>query len=133
MYDSHKTTRLVKRTTPRRLGGTLSIATVENNVVDKDGNYIEDYKNFMDTDKRKVVSPVYIVGNRSDVLKGVIPESIFGKAVVFVSSNTNLSPEELPERYIEQKKNPNVHTPEVRMVLLNNHGLSFTELVTHRI
>lgn len=133
MYESHKTTRLVKRTVPRRLGGTLSIATVENNIVDKDGNYIEDYKNFMDTDKRKVVSPVYIVGNRSDVLKGVIPESIFGKAVVFVSSNTNLSPEELPERYIEQKKNPSVHTPEVRMVLLNNHGLSFTELVTHRI
>lgn len=133
MYESHRTTRLVKRTVPRRLGGTLSIATVENNIVDKDGNYIEDYKNFMDTDKRKVVSPVYIVGNRSDVLKGVIPESIFGKAVVFVSSNTNLSPEELPERYIEQKKNPNSHTPEVRMVLLNNHGLSFTELVTHRI
>ncbi len=133
MYESHRTTRLVKRTIPRRLGGTLSIATVENNIVDKDGNYIEDYKNFIDTDKRKIVSPVYIVGNRSDVLKGIIPESIFGKAVVFVSSNTNLSPEELPERYIEQKKNPNAHTPEVRMVLLNNHGLSFTELITHRI
>lgn len=133
MYESHQTTRLVKRKTPRRLGGTLSIATVENNRVDQDGNYISDYNNFLDTDKRKVVSPVYILGNKSDILKGKISESIFGKAVVFVSSNTNLTPEELPDRYIEQKRNPDTHTPEVRMVVLNNHGLSFTELITHRI
>ena len=133
MYESHQTTRLVKRKTPRRLGGTLSIATVENNRVDQDGNYISDYNNFMDTDKRKVVSPVYILGNKSDVLKGKVSESIFGKAVVFASSNTNLSPEELADRYIEQKRNPDAHTPEVRMIVLNNHGLSFTELITHRI
>nr|DAH12096.1 MAG TPA: hypothetical protein [Caudoviricetes sp.] len=50
-----------------------------------------------------------------------------------MSSNTNLTPEELPDRYIEQKRNPDAHTPEVRMVVLNNHGLSFTELITHRI
>lgn len=133
MYESHQTTRLVKRKTPRRLGGTLSIATVENNRVDQDGNYISDYNNFLDTDKRKVVSPVYILGNKSDILKGKVSESIFGKAVVFVSANTNLTPEELPDRYIEQKRNPDTHTPEVRMVVLNNHGLSFTELITHRI
>lgn len=133
MYESHRTTRLVKRKVPRRLGGTLSIATVENNKVDQDGNYISDYNNFMDTDKRKVVSPVYILGNKSDVLKGKVSESIFGKAVVFASSNTNLSPEELADRYIEQKRNPDTHTPEVRMIVLNNHGLSFTELITHRI
>lgn len=133
MYESHQTTRLVKREVPRRLGGTLSIATVENNRVDQDGNYISDYNNFMDTDKRKVVSPVYILGNKSDVLKGKVSESIFGKAVVFASSNTNLSPEELVDRYIEQKRNPDAHTPEVRMIVLNNHGLSFTELITHRI
>lgn len=133
MYESHQTTRLVKRKVPRRLGGTLSIATVENNRVDQDGNYISDYNNFMDTDKRKVVSPVYILGNKSDVLKGKVSESIFGKAVVFASSNTNLSPEELADRYIEQKRNPDAHTPEVRMIVLNNHGLSFTELITHRI
>ena len=87
----------------------------------------------MDTDKRKVVSPVYILGNKSDVLKGKVSESIFSKAVVFASANTNLSPEELADRYIEQKRNPDAHTPEVRMIVLNNHGLSFTELITHRI
>ena len=133
MYESHQTTRLIKRKVPRRLGGTLSIATVENNRVDQDGNYISDYNNFMDTDKRKVVSPVYILGNKSDVLKGKVSESIFSKAVVFASANTNLSPEELADRYIEQKRNPDAHTPEVRMIVLNNHGLSFTELITHRI
>lgn len=133
MYESHQTTRLVKRKNPRRLGGTLSIATVENNIIDQDGNYIEDYNNFLDTDKRKVVSPVYIVGNKSDILKGKVSESVFGKAVVFVSSNINLPADKLADMYIEQKRNPNTHTPEVRMVLLNNHGLSFTELITHRI
>ena len=45
--------------------------------MDQDGNYISDYNNFMDTDKRKVVSPVYILGNKSDVLKGKVSESIF--------------------------------------------------------
>ena len=133
MYESHQTTRIVKRKNPRRLGGTLSIATVENNIVDQDGNYVEDYNNFLDTDKRKVVSPVYIVGNKSDILKGKVSESVFGKAVVFASSNINLPADKLADMYIEQKRNPNTHTPEVRMVLLNNHGLSFTELITHRI
>ena len=133
MYESHKTTRLVPRKTKRRLGGTLDLANIENHIVDEDGNYEENYNNFLDTDKRKVVSPVYIVGNQSDVLKGKISESIFGKAVVFVSSNTNLSPDELAERYINQKQNLESHTPEVRMVVLDNHGLSFTELVTHRV
>lgn len=133
MYESHKTTRLVHRLTPKRLGGTLAVATIENGILDEDGNYAEDYNNFMDTDKRKVVSPVYIVGSKSDLLEGKISESILGKAVVFVSSNTNLSPDELPERYINQKLDPDSHTPEVRMVVLDNHGLSFNELVTHRV
>ena len=44
-----------------------------------------------------------------------------------------IEPEELADRYIEQKRNPDAHTPEVRMIVLNNHGLSFTELITHRI
>ena len=48
MYQSHQTTRLVKRKTPRRLGGTLSVATIENNRVDQDGNYISDCFNFTD-------------------------------------------------------------------------------------
>jgi hypothetical protein len=34
--------------------------------------------------------------------------------------------------YIEQKKNPHLHTPEVRMVILNNTGLSMTDLITER-
>jgi hypothetical protein len=46
MYESHKTTRLVHRVTPRRLGGTLAVATIENGILDEDGNYAEDYNNW---------------------------------------------------------------------------------------
>ena len=136
-YTLHRISRLVKRNTPRRLGTHIDISNIENNVRHKDGphkgEYIQNFDSFMDQDTRKVVSDVYIVGNKSDVLKGVIDESIFGKAVIFVSNNTNLDKDKLPELYIEQKLHPESHTAEVRMVVLNNHGLSFSELVHNRV
>jgi hypothetical protein len=93
----------------------------------------EDWNNFEDVDNRKVVSPVYIFGEKSEVLDGIIDGSLLGKAVVFVSGNTNLESEELADRWLAQVKNPNLHTPEVRAVPLNNHGVSFSEFVTHKI
>ncbi len=135
--DFHKTTRLVKRRMFRRLGSHVNLANIENGVVYTSGphagEYVQDTDNFIENDSRKVVSGVYIVGKQSDVLSGAVDESIMGKAVVFVSCNTNLSPNELVDHYINQKTDPENHTPEVRMVVLNNHGLSFRELVYNNI
>ena len=133
----HKISRLVKRKAgARRLGTHVDIANVENNVKSKPGSrfkYETNSDSFMDQDSRKVVSDVYIVGKQSDILEGAIDQSVFGKAVVFVTNNTNLKPDELPKKYIEQKLHPDTHTAEVRMVVLNNHGLSFSELIHQRI
>lgn len=135
--DFHKTTRLVKRRMVRRLGSHVNIANIENHIVYPSGphagEYIQDTDNFIENDSRKIVSGVYIVGKQSDALSGAVDESVMGKAVVFTSCNTNLRPDELVDRYIAQKTDPENHTPEVRMVVLNNHGLSFRELIYNNV
>jgi len=124
------------------LGGNFSLQDAENNntvtkIDPKTGAvsevFPEDWNNFEDVDNRKVVSPVYIFGEKSEVLDGIIDGSLLGKAVVFTSGNTNLEPEELADLWLAQVKNPDNHTPEVRAVPLNNHGVSFSEFVTHKI
>lgn len=141
-YTLHKTTVLHNTGYDVRLGGNFSLQDAENNntitkIDSKTGEisevFPEDWNNFEDVDNRKVVSPVYIFGEKSEVLDGIIDGSLLGKAVVFVSGNTNLEPEELADRWLAQVKNPNLHTPEVRAVPLNNHGVSFSEFVTHKI
>jgi hypothetical protein len=49
--------------------------------------------------------------------------------VVFVSSDTLLKPDELITRYISQKEEPDRFKPSVRMIVLNNYGLSFRQLM----
>ncbi len=53
--------------------------------------------------------------------------SLKGKAVMYVSSNILLNPDELESMYMAQKQDPTL-TPQVRMVILNNEGVSFTSL-----
>ena len=136
-YRLNKTTRLVHRGSPRRLGTHINIANIENGVVYEEGKHkgeaVTDTDNHMESDMRKVDSDVYILGSQSGTLKSAVDESCFGKAVIFTSNNTNLDKDELAEMYIKQKLNPDSHTPEVRMIVLDNHGLSFSELVHHRI
>lgn len=140
-YYSHKTTSLHKSKYVKRLGGNISIQDFENNNFilqeNEDGTYTEvlpeNWDNFEDVDNRKVVSPVYIFGAKSDELIDKVDPSVIGKAVVFVSANTNLDPEKLAEMWLKQKQNPSEHTPEVRAVILGNHGVSFKEFLTHRL
>lgn len=53
--------------------------------------------------------------------------SLKGKAVMYVSSNVLLNPDELEAMYMAQKQDPTL-TPQVRMIILNNEGVSFTSL-----
>lgn len=142
MYDANKITSLHKIPYQQRLGGRLNLQDVDHSysIIERDPNtnklvekYPEDWNTFLDQDMRKVVSPIYIFGQKSKVLENVIDDSLFGKAVVFVSGNTNLSPDKLANLWLEQKANPDNHTPEVRAIVLNNHGVSFNEFITHRI
>ena len=143
MYDSNKMTSLHSIPYPKRLGGRLNLQDVAhraNTIIEKDEDtgkfvekYPEDWNTFLDQDTRKVVSPVYIFGEKSTVLEGIIDDSLFGKSVVFVSGNTNLSPDVLADKWLQQRTGESTHTPEVRAVVLNNHGVSFSELITHKI
>ena len=135
-YYFHGITSLHKIGYPIRLGGTLNLSDYENKVqvVDEEGNvtgeYAIDRHTFLDIDNRKVVSPVYIAGNKSE--KKLFDESVLGKAVVFVSDDVNLDPEQLPKLWLEQKESSN-KTAKVRMVPLINHGVHFMEFVNHGI
>lgn len=74
-----------------------------------------------------VFSPVYTFAAK-DTLNLGIDLSIKGKAVVFVSDDTLLDPNSLIHYYISQKTHPDDNTPRVRMLVLDNYGMSFSQL-----
>ena len=75
----------------------------------------------------KVFSLVYtFTGNEADFYK--LDSSIAGKAVIFVTSDTMLDSTQLLDEYLKQKADPENHTPRVRMIVLDNYGLSFSQL-----
>lgn len=131
VYYKPKTTIIID-SPKKRLGGNLNLAHVELHIHDEEGNYAKDHYTFEEGDTRRVISPVYIATPKG-VDSQLLPENTLGKAVVFVSCNTNLSPDELATKYLEQKANPSSHTPEVRIMPLINHGVSMSEFITHRI
>lgn len=61
-----------------------------------------------------------------DDIPGIDP-SLKGKAVMYVSSNVMLRPDELEKLYMAQKQDPTL-VPQVRMIVLDNQGVSFASL-----
>lgn len=75
-----------------------------------------------------VSSPVYTIVD-PDSLKALnVKPSLLGKPIMYVSSNSNLNPNDLASIYASQKSNPNSN-PEVRMLVLNSEGVSFESLL----
>lgn len=71
-----------------------------------------------------VNSPAYVITNAEEL--GLNPNLQGKNAVMFSSSNIFLSPSQLRDRYLEQKRSG---TPgEVRMMVLDNLGVSFRSL-----
>ena len=75
-----------------------------------------------------VFSPVYTFASDPSVFDK-IDQSLKGKAVVFVSSDTLLKEDDLIEKYLEQKYNPDSNTPRVRMLVLDNYGMRFSQFI----
>lgn len=75
-----------------------------------------------------VFSPIYTYATDAQVFEGLDP-SIKGKAVVFVSSDSLLKPDELIHEYITQKYNPDISTARVRMLVLDNYGMTFSQFI----
>ena len=100
-----------------RLGGRINP-----NNVDK-----TDYDTLKDRNPGFVFSEVYTYAAKDPTLLNIDP-SIKGKAVVFVSSDTLLKPEDLVKQYIKQKQDPEHSQPIVRMIRLHNYGMTFSQM-----
>lgn len=116
-------TSFVKRTgAGLRLGGYT-----DPNNVDKPSS-----ANFRNYNPGYVVSNVYTYACDNPELMKIDP-SIKGRAVVFVSSDTLLDPNDLINIYINQKTHPEESKPTVRMIKLDNYGMQFSQLYDDKL
>lgn len=112
----------------RRTGPDLRLdGFVDPNNVDKPS-----IKNFKTLNPGYVISDIYTYANENPDLMKIDP-SIKGRAVVFVSGDTLLKQSELIDIYIQQKLHPDKNKPTVRMIKLNNYGLSFGQLYDDKL
>lgn len=73
----------------------------------------------------QIESPIYILTKKD--IPGLDP-SLKGKAVMFISSNTLLNPNQLKDLYLQQKEENSYDNRQVRMVVLSNVGVSWKSL-----
>lgn len=99
--------------------------------------YKKGERGYLQTHPYLVTSDVYVY---NETVPGVKDDSMRGKAVIFVSRDTTLSPSELPQMYVSQKEDAANHPeqtpfervfkPSVRMIKLNSRGVSFDTLAS---
>ena len=117
-----KHTWFTKRTGPEiRLGGRIDPNAVDDT---------KDFNNMKDRNPGFVFSDVYTYAAKDPTLLN-IDSSLKGKAVVFVSSDTLLKPEDLVKQYINQIKDPEHNQPIVRMIRLHNYGMTFSQMTSN--
>ena len=117
-----KHTWFTKRTGPEiRLGGRIDPNAVDN---------VKDFDNMKDRNPGFVFSEVYTYAAKDPTLLNIDP-SLKGKAVVFVSSDTLLKPEDLVKQYINQIQDPEHNQPIVRMIRLHNYGMTFSQMTSN--
>lgn len=75
-----------------------------------------------------VFSPVYTYAKDPRMFESM-DYTLKGKAVILVSSDKLLKPDQLLDVYIEQKANPDSNTARVRMLVLDNYGLTFGQFI----
>lgn len=126
-----------------RLGGKQDLNKIGDrevaNIIQKpdteeDGKIVSHYEdwNFRRMHPELSISKVYTYSSKKNTLEQLDP-SIKGKAVIFWSSDTLIKPEDLITRYIQQKLDPENHKPTVRMAVLGNYGLSFSQLMNPEV
>lgn len=93
-------------------GGDLRLENINNK-----------FSPFDDSTAYAVKSKIYAI---VDDIPGIDP-NLKGRAVMYVSSNAMLRPDELEALYMTQKQDPAI-VPQVRMVVLDNQGVSFSSL-----
>lgn len=104
--------------------GLRSVNSGKYRLVDLDGNSVYD-----DATLGYVSSPVYTIVDQESLQQLGVKPSLLGKPIMYVSSNTNLNPNDLASIYASQKANLDSSTPEVRMLVLDSEGVSFESLL----
>lgn len=99
--------------------------------------YNKGERGYLQTHPYLVASDIYVY---NETVPGVKDDAMRGKAVMFVSRDTTLSPSELPRVYISQKEDAANHPeqtpfqrefkPSVRMIKLNSRGVGFDTLAS---
>ena len=93
-------------------------------LVDLDGNSVYDNATL-----GYVSSPIYTIVDQESLQSLGVKPNLLGKPIMYVSSNTNLNPNDLASIYASQKANLDSSTPEVRMLVLDSEGVSFESLL----
>lgn len=75
-----------------------------------------------------VFSPIYTYASDPEWFENH-DNSLKGKAVILVSSDTTLRSDELMSVYMDQKYNPDQNTARVRMLVLDNYGMTFSQFI----
>lgn len=75
-----------------------------------------------------VFSPVYTYAKDPRAFESM-DYTLKGKAVVLVSSDTTLRSDQLLEIYMNQKSSPETNTARVRMLVLDNYGMTFSQFI----
>ena len=75
-----------------------------------------------------VFSPIYTYAKDPRAFESM-DYTLKGKAVVLVSSDTTLRPDQLLEIYMNQKGSPETNTARVRMLVLDNYGMTFSQFI----
>lgn len=75
-----------------------------------------------------VFSKIYTYAADSEVFDKLDP-SIKGSAVVFVSSDTLINEKDLLRTWLQQKKEPKETKARVRMLVLDNYGMTFSQFI----
>ena len=76
-----------------------------------------------------VFSPIYTYASKTLNFEEISPSLKGRKAVVFVTSDATLKGEDLIHIYRRQKQGQDTHTAVVRMLVLDNYGMTFSQFI----
>ena len=116
-----------------QLGGKLNPITgqsVYDSVQQKSITQIERARDTLQLRHPELVfSPIYTYASNDHVFTEISPSLKGRKSVVFVTSDALLNGKDLLNEYIKQKQGSDHHTAKIRMIVLDNYGMTFSQFI----
>ena len=116
-----------------QLGGKLNPITGKSVFDEKADKSVTQVERARDTLQLRhpelVFSPIYTYASKSLNFEEISPSLKGRKAVVFVTSDATLKGKDLIHIYRKQKQGQDTHTAVVRMLVLDNYGMTFSQFI----